>query len=161
MDTTARLPLPVSPPHGLTPRSFQLDTDREMAARHRCRPRSIQVIRTDVVPAKDTLRKHVQQFHVRCSLGMSCGLRPLRPLRSCEPRFVPFLTHTPLPLLCPTEPEHPLPSAPPPPQANVQRHICLQAPPDLLWLSGVLAAARCGWLAVQRAVHSIVWDAWN
>ena len=38
---------------------------REMAARHRCRPRSIQVIRTDVVPAKDTLRKHVQQFHNR------------------------------------------------------------------------------------------------
>lgn len=38
--------------------------DREMAARHRCRSRSIQVIRTDVVPASKTLRAHVQQFHV-------------------------------------------------------------------------------------------------
>lgn len=44
-----------------------LPIDREMAARHSCRSRSIQVIRTDVVPANKTLRKHVQQFHVRCS----------------------------------------------------------------------------------------------
>ncbi|CAM9740502.1 unnamed protein product, partial [Choristocarpus tenellus] len=34
----------------------------EMAGRHRCRPRSIQIIRTGIVPVKDTKRTNVQQF---------------------------------------------------------------------------------------------------
>ena len=38
--------------------------DREMAGRHRCRPRSIQVIRTDVVPDAKVQRPHVLQFMV-------------------------------------------------------------------------------------------------
>lgn len=38
--------------------------DSEMAGRHRCRPRSIQIIRTGIVAAKDTKRPDVQQFHV-------------------------------------------------------------------------------------------------
>lgn len=40
------------------------DADSEMAGRHRCRPRSIQIIRTGIVAAKDTKRTDVQQFHV-------------------------------------------------------------------------------------------------
>lgn len=43
-----------------------LKTDSEMAGRHRCRPRSIQIIRTGIVAAKDTKRPDVQQFHVSC-----------------------------------------------------------------------------------------------
>lgn len=35
-----------------------------MAGRHRCRPRSIQIIRTGIVAAKDTKRPDIQQFHV-------------------------------------------------------------------------------------------------
>lgn len=35
----------------------------EMAGRHRCRPRSIQIIRTGIVAAKDTKRPDIQQFH--------------------------------------------------------------------------------------------------
>ncbi|CAM9382100.1 unnamed protein product [Laminaria digitata] len=35
----------------------------EMAGRHRCRPRSIQIIRTGIVAAADTKRPDVQQFH--------------------------------------------------------------------------------------------------
>lgn len=38
--------------------------DSEMAGRHRCRPRSIQIIRTGIVEAKDTKRPDIQQFHV-------------------------------------------------------------------------------------------------
>jgi large subunit ribosomal protein L18Ae len=34
----------------------------EMAGRHRCRPRSIQIIRTGIVAAKDTKRPPVKQF---------------------------------------------------------------------------------------------------
>eukprot|EP00611_Tribonema_gayanum_P005858 TRINITY_DN15079_c0_g2_i6.p1 TRINITY_DN15079_c0_g2~~TRINITY_DN15079_c0_g2_i6.p1 ORF type:complete len:205 (-),score=64.49 TRINITY_DN15079_c0_g2_i6:176-757(-) len=34
----------------------------EMAGRHRCRPRSIQIIRTGIVAAKDTKRAPVKQF---------------------------------------------------------------------------------------------------
>lgn len=45
--------------------------DSEMAGRHRCRPRSIQIIRTGIVAAKDTKRPDIQQFHVsRCSVYM-------------------------------------------------------------------------------------------
>lgn len=62
-------------------------TDREMASRHRCRPRSIQVIRTDVVPAKDTLRKHVQQFHVSY-----CGRPSFPPPLFCLPLFPNLFT---------------------------------------------------------------------
>ncbi|EGD77161.1 ribosomal protein L18a [Salpingoeca rosetta] len=35
---------------------------REMAARHRCRGRSIQIIRTDVIPASKCIRPHTKQF---------------------------------------------------------------------------------------------------
>ncbi|CAN0334121.1 unnamed protein product, partial [Phaeothamnion confervicola] len=34
----------------------------EMAGRHRCRPRSIQIIRTGIVAAKDTKRPNIKQF---------------------------------------------------------------------------------------------------
>ncbi len=34
----------------------------EMAGRHRVRPRSIQIMKTGIVAAKDTKRAHVQQF---------------------------------------------------------------------------------------------------
>jgi hypothetical protein len=39
----------------------------EMAGRHRCRPRSIQIIRTGIVAAKDTKRAPVKQFQVSAS----------------------------------------------------------------------------------------------
>jgi large subunit ribosomal protein L18Ae len=41
--------------------------DSEMAGRHRVRPRSIHIIRTDVIPSKQTKRAHIWQFMVRCS----------------------------------------------------------------------------------------------
>jgi hypothetical protein len=49
----------------------------EMAGRHRCRPRSIQIIRTGIVAAKDTKRAPVKQFQVSaspllCSYALSC-----------------------------------------------------------------------------------------
>eukprot|EP00051_Salpingoeca_urceolata_P026186 m.476381 g.476381 ORF g.476381 m.476381 type:complete len:176 (-) comp20513_c0_seq1:51-578(-) len=36
---------------------------RDMASRHQVRARSLQIIRTDVIPAKDTRRPSVQRFH--------------------------------------------------------------------------------------------------
>ena len=44
--------------------------DSEMAGRHRCRPRSIQIIRTGIVEAKDTKRPDIQQFHVSYLFGL-------------------------------------------------------------------------------------------
>lgn len=41
--------------------------DAEMAGRHRARFRSIQIIRTGVVAAKDAKRAHTMQYHVRFS----------------------------------------------------------------------------------------------
>ena len=38
--------------------------DSEMAGRHRARFRSIQIIRTGVVAAKDCRRPHTTQYHV-------------------------------------------------------------------------------------------------
>ena len=48
----------------------------EMAGRHRCRPRSIQIIRTGIVAAKDTKRAPVKQFQVSHTLIVSrlCAL---------------------------------------------------------------------------------------
>lgn len=53
-----------------------IHADSEMAGRHRCRPRSIQIIRTGIVAAKDTKRPDVQQFHVS-SYGRLCTLLPV------------------------------------------------------------------------------------
>lgn len=45
----------------------------EMAGRHRARFRSIQIIRTGVVDAKDVKRAHTMQYHVSCILiGLFC-----------------------------------------------------------------------------------------
>lgn len=50
-----------------------------MAGRHRARFRSIQIIRTGVVAAKDAKRAHTMQYHVRLSLSLSL----LPPLLAC------------------------------------------------------------------------------
>lgn len=42
----------------------QFNLDREMAARHRCRGRSIQIIRTDVLPVNKCIRPQTKQFLV-------------------------------------------------------------------------------------------------
>lgn len=60
-----------------------------MAGRHRCRPRSIQIIRTGIVAAADTKRPDIQQFHV--------SLSRVNLLFVVRPRFDTCLTlHIPL-----------------------------------------------------------------
>ena len=43
-------------------------SDRDMAARHRARANSVQIMRVQPVKAKDCRRTHVQQFHVSFAL---------------------------------------------------------------------------------------------
>lgn len=51
--------------------AYWYSIDSEMAGRHRCRPRSIQIIRTGIVKAADTKRPDVQQFHVSTGVDLS------------------------------------------------------------------------------------------
>ena len=44
--------------------SFVLCTDRDMAARHRARGHSIQIMKVNAIPASKCRRPHVKQFHV-------------------------------------------------------------------------------------------------
>ena len=53
--------------------------DRDMAARHRARSHSIQIMKVEVIPASKCKRPHITQFHVSlkcrtctdsCSLGV-------------------------------------------------------------------------------------------
>ena len=39
-------------------------SDRDMGARHRARPGSIQIMKVEVIPANKCRRPHVMQFHV-------------------------------------------------------------------------------------------------
>lgn len=39
--------------------------DRDMAARHRARASSIQIIKVEAIPPSKCRRPHVKQFHVR------------------------------------------------------------------------------------------------
>lgn len=64
-------------------------TDSEMAGRHRCRPRSIQIIRTGIVAAKDTKRPDVQQFHVSTLLLWVEESRELEP-QARQLVYIPF-----------------------------------------------------------------------
>ena len=51
---------------------------RDMAARHRARPGSIQIMKVEEVAAKDCKRKHVQQLHVSYMLiflKLNCSFR--------------------------------------------------------------------------------------
>lgn len=48
--------------------SLSLCSDRDMAARHRARASSIQIIRAETIPASKCRRPHVKQFHVSLAL---------------------------------------------------------------------------------------------
>lgn len=119
--------------------------DRDMAARHSVRARSIQIIRTDVVPSEKTLRKHVQQFHV--SLLPSCSPSS-RALDLCAVSDAP--AHLPLPVAFFrfTELQDPLPAAQPPHQDHVQEDLRAQAPDHLLRLDG--------WLILKGALSCLL-----
>ena len=49
----------------LTDSSCMFVVDRDMAARHRARAHSIQIMRAEEIPANKCRRPHVKQFHVR------------------------------------------------------------------------------------------------
>ena len=44
---------------------FCICVDRDMAARHRARAHSIQIMRAEEIPANKCRRPHMKQFHVR------------------------------------------------------------------------------------------------
>ena len=51
--------------HTFTPHSLSISlSDRDMAARHRARASSIQIIRAETIPASKCRRPHVKQLHV-------------------------------------------------------------------------------------------------
>ena len=49
-------------------------TDRDMAARHRARGSSIQIMKVDVIPANKCRRPHVKQMHVSFLHGHGKGI---------------------------------------------------------------------------------------
>ena len=46
------------------PSACDVCIDRDMAARHRARAHSIQIMKAEEIPAKKCRRPHTQQFHV-------------------------------------------------------------------------------------------------
>lgn len=163
------------------PRSYHWNnnnTDSEMAGRHRARFRSIQIIRTGVVAAKDCKRPHTMQYHVRFSPSyvrwtvtnfLSLPCLPSTPfvMRLPSLRFLTsVVTLTQHPLLPDPSPKTDLqdqvPPAPPDPAAPEQeaaRHLQGHAPHHLLQVNptpsmrlvcGVLGGFGLWWVTAGK-----------